>query len=87
MQSFVTGFGPFRWPRIALLSDPAATLIRMKVHAFSDSTLCVGVSNPDIQQLGHKIGRMERTRKCRKIEFGSPRSAIHMVNISRCFHS
>ena len=36
-----------RWSTITLLSDPAAKLIRMKVHVFSDSTLCVGVSNPD----------------------------------------
>ena len=37
----------FRWSRIMLLNDPAAKLIRMKAHVFSDSTLCVGVSNPD----------------------------------------
>ena len=37
----------FRWSRITLLSDPAAKLIRMILHVFSDSTLCVGVSNPD----------------------------------------
>ena len=30
-----------------LLSDPAAELIRTKVHVFSDSALCVGISNPD----------------------------------------
>ena len=35
-----------RWSRITLLSDPAAKLINMKVHVFSGSTLCVGVSNP-----------------------------------------
>ena len=37
----------FRWSRISLLSDPAAKWTRMKFHVFSDSTLCVGVSNPD----------------------------------------
>ena len=37
----------FQWSRITLLSDPAAKLIRMKGHVFSDSTMCVGVSNPD----------------------------------------
>ena len=38
----------FRWSRITLLSgDPAAKVIRVKVHMFSDSTLCVGVSNLD----------------------------------------
>ena len=37
----------FRWSRITLLSGPAAKLFRMKDHVFSDSTLCVGVSNPD----------------------------------------
>ena len=37
----------FRWSSIALPNDPTAKLIRMKVHMFSDSTLCVGVSNPD----------------------------------------
>ena len=36
-----------RWSRITLLSDPAAKLISMKVHVFSDSTMCVGISNPD----------------------------------------
>ena len=30
-----------------LLSDPAAKLIRMNVHVFSDSPWCVGVSNPE----------------------------------------
>ena len=35
----------FRWSRNTSLSDPAANLIRMKACAFSDSTLCVGVSN------------------------------------------
>ena len=29
------------------MSDPAAKLIKMTVHAFSDSALCVGISNPD----------------------------------------
>ena len=29
------------------MSDPAATLIRMRAQTFSDSKLCVGVSNPD----------------------------------------
>ena len=37
----------FRWSRMTLLSDPAAKMIRMKVHVFQDSTSCVGVSNPD----------------------------------------
>ena len=37
----------FLWARITLLSDPAAKLITMQVHMFSDSTLFVGVSNPD----------------------------------------
>ena len=37
----------FRWLSITLSSDPAAKLIRIKIHVFSDSTLCVGVSNPD----------------------------------------
>ena len=36
-----------RWSRITLLSNPAAELIRMKVHVFSDSTLCLGIPNPD----------------------------------------
>ena len=39
----------FRWSRIALLGDPAAKLNRMKVHLLSDSTLCVGISNPDLR--------------------------------------
>ena len=37
----------FRWSRTTWLSVPAAKLIRMKVHVLSDSTLCIGVSNPD----------------------------------------
>ena len=36
-----------RWSTITLLSDPAAKIIRMKVHVFTDSTSCVGVTNPD----------------------------------------
>ena len=42
----------FRWSIITLLRDRAAKLIRMKVRVFSDSTLCVGVSNPDPSILG-----------------------------------
>ena len=38
----------FRWSRIPSPSDPTAKLIRMKFHVFSDSTLCVGVSNPHL---------------------------------------
>ena len=34
------------------LSDPAAKLTRMKVRVFSDSTLFVGVSNPDPNTIG-----------------------------------
>ena len=37
-----------RWTRITILSDPAAKLITMTAHVFSDSTLRVGVSNPDL---------------------------------------
>ena len=79
----------FRWSRITLLSDPAATLIRMKVHVFSDSTLCVGVWNPDpSNKWATKIrGRMEGTRIWRQLQFGSPRSAIHVARTTRCFHS
>ena len=33
--------------KYVVLSDPAPTLIKMKVHVFSDAPLCVGVSNPD----------------------------------------
>ena len=39
------------WSRITLLSGPAATLVRMKVHVFSDSTVCVGVSNPNPSEI------------------------------------
>ena len=46
-HAILAGLDTFRWSRVALLSDPAAKLIRMKVHVFSDSTFCVGVSNPD----------------------------------------
>ena len=37
----------FRRSRIMLLNDPAAKLIRMRVHEFADSTLRAGVSKPD----------------------------------------
>ena len=37
----------FRWSLITFLGDPAATLIRMNVHVFSEFTLSVGISNPD----------------------------------------
>ena len=48
----------FRWSRITLLGDPAAKLIQMTVHVFSDSTMCVGVSNPDpSEKLGNAVGR------------------------------
>ena len=36
-----------RVQRLTLLSGPAAKLIRIKVHVFSDSTMCVAVSSPD----------------------------------------
>ena len=41
------GWQTFRWLRFTLLSFPAATLIRLQIDEFSDSTLCVGISNPD----------------------------------------
>ena len=36
-----------RWSKMTLLGDPGAKLIRMQVRVFSDSTWCVGASNPD----------------------------------------
>ena len=63
----------FHWSRMPLLSDPAAKLIRMKVHVFSDAT-----------KIG---GRMERTRMCHKTEVGSPKSAIHLPRTTRCFRA
>ena len=58
----------FRWSRITLLRSPAAKLIRMKVHVLSDSTLCVGVSNPDpsnnwttkLEDVGNEHGFVEQ---------------------------
>ena len=47
----------FRWSRVRLLSDPASKLIRMKVHVFSDSALCVGASR-------HKKRTMRSKRVC-----------------------
>ena len=35
------------YSRITLLSDPPIKVISMKVDVFSDSTLSLGVSNPD----------------------------------------
>ena len=69
----------FRWSRITLLSDTAGKLIRMKVHVFSDSTLCVGVSNPapsnnwttQVEEVWNEHGfdhrdsiRLARTARC-----------------------
>ena len=31
-------------------------------------------------------GRLDRTRICREIEFGSPRGAIHLARTARCFY-
>ena len=78
----------FRWSRITLLSDPAAKLTRMKVYVLSGSTLRGGVlKSRSIQELGNEIGGcMELTRICRKIDFGSPRSAIHLARTIRCFY-
>ena len=43
----------FRWSRITLLSDPAATMIRMKVHVFLRLyTVCWSLESRPIQQLG-----------------------------------
>ena len=60
----------------------------MKVLVFSDSTLCVGESNPDpsnnwATNLEHV---MEQTWIWRKIEFGYPRGAIHLARATRCFY-
>ena len=78
----------FRWSRITLLRDPGAKLIRMKVDVFSDSILCVGVSNPDpSNNWSTKLQDvLEQTWICRKFEFGSPRSAIHFARITRYFN-
>ena len=55
-----------RWSRVTLLSDPAANLIRMKVHVFSDFTLCVGVSSPDASNWATLRGWI-----CRKINLAA----------------
>ena len=78
----------FRWSIITLLSDhPAAKLIRMKVHVFSDFTLCVGVSNPD--PYNNWATKLEDVRNehgfCRKFEVGTLRSAIYLARTARCF--
>ena len=57
-----------RWSRITLLSDPEAKLINMIVHMFSDSSLCVGVSNSDpsknwatqLEDVWNKLGFVEK---------------------------
>ena len=76
-----------RWSRTSSLSDPAAKLICMKVYVFSDSTLCVGVSNSDpSNDWATKVGRcMARPWICGTNEFGSPRSAIQLAR-TRCFY-
>ena len=51
MQIF-QDWNTFRCSRITLLSDPAAKLIRQRVHVLSDSKLCAGVSNPDPFKIG-----------------------------------
>ena len=58
----------------------------MKVRVFQDSTLRVGVSNPDpssnwetqLEDVCQEHGFVEEN------EFGSPRSAIHLARITRC---
>ena len=64
MMQVLQDWKTFRWSRITLLSDPAAKLMRMKVHVFSDSTLCVGISNLDPSNHWATTigGRMERAR-------------------------
>ena len=68
----------FRWSRMLLLSGPAAKLIKMKVHVFSDSTLCVGVSNPDpsndrgtkLEDVWNEDGFVEQiSRAAREVQF------------------
>ena len=74
----------FRFSRRALLGDPAAKLIRLKVDVFSDSTLCVGVSKPDPSNNWTTTleERMERTRICWNNQFGSWRGAIHLARVA-----
>ena len=61
-----------RWARITLLSDPAAQLIRMKIHVLSDSFLCAFKNwATKLEDVWNEHGFVETN------EFGSPRSAIH----------
>ena len=69
----------FRWEQ-----SSKQTLTGMKVHVFSDSTLCVGVSNPDPSF--DWVAKLERTRNCRIIELARPRIAIHLARSTRCVH-
>ena len=56
--------------------------MRMNVHVFSDSPLCVGVSNPDpsnnwvtqLEDVWNERGFAET------LKFGSPRSAIYLAH-------
>ena len=50
-----------RWPRLTLLTGPAAGLVKMKVHVYSDSILRVGVSNPGPSNIGQQNWRMYGT--------------------------
>ena len=43
--------GTFRWSKITSLSDPAAKFVRIKVYAFSNSTLCWSLESRSIQKL------------------------------------
>ena len=48
--------------------------------------VCWSLKSKSIQKLGNEIGGcLERTRICRKLEVGSPRSAIHLARTTRCF--
>ena len=77
----------FRWSRSTLLSDPEAKMIKMKVHMFPDSVLCVGASNPDPSN-GQQFWRTCGTNTdVSNSYFGSPRRANHFARIPWCFHS
>ena len=79
----------FRWSRLTLLTDPAANLIRMKVHVLSDSSLCVGVSNPDpsnnwatkLEDVWDEHGFVETLNlAAREV------NAMHLARTTRCFY-
>ena len=68
------------WSRSEMDQDESPRVLKFYI-------VCWSLESRSIPKMGNTIGgRVERTRLCRK-KYGSPRSAIHLARITRCFHS